>query len=136
METKKRVLRLEDIDKIKTLLEEIWALGDKDEMSIKHIGHSLASLVATGDVLHAIDYNRPDMDMTDNQLDQLDEKWDEVSGWLHGVSREECISVFEYLPIAQYGAIFLEWKEYAQTYDRQASPAKMERILSNAEDGW
>ena len=119
MEKTKRRLGLDDIDALKTVLEEIWALGDKDEMSVKHIGHSLASLVATGSVLHAIDYNRPDMDMTDKQLDQLDEKWDEVSGWLYGVSREECVGIFEYLPVAHYGAIFLEWKEYAQTYDRE-----------------
>jgi hypothetical protein len=119
MEKTKRRLGLDDIDALKTVLEEIWALGDKDEMSVKHIGHSLASLVATGSVLHAIDYNRPDMDMTDKQLDQLDEKWDEVSGWLYGVSREECLSIFEYLPVANYGAIYLEWKEYAQTYDRE-----------------
>jgi hypothetical protein len=121
METTKRVLRLEDIDAVKTLLEEIWALGDRDEMSVKHIGHSLASLVATGDVLNAIDYNRPDMDMSDDKLDQLEEKWQHVSEWLHGVSREECLAVFEYLPIAQYGAIFLEWKEYEQTYNREAT---------------
>jgi hypothetical protein len=121
METTKRVLRLEDIDAVKTLLEEIWALGDRDEMSVKHIGHSLASLVATGDVINAIDYNRPDMDMSNDKLDQLEEKWHHVTQWLHGVSRKECIAVFEYLPIAQYGAIFLEWKEYAQTYNREAT---------------
>jgi hypothetical protein len=116
METTKRQLSLSDIDAIKTLLEEIWALGDRDEMSVKHIGHSLASLVATGDVINAIDYNRPDMDMTDDKLDQLEERWQAITEWLHGVSRDECISVFQYLPIAVYGAIYLDetiWPEYA-----------------------
>ena len=133
MKTTKRQLGLSDIDALKTLLEQIWALGDRDEMSVKHIGHGLASLVATGDYINGIDYDRPDIDMSDDKLDKLEEIWQEVSQILYGVSREECISVFEYLPIAQYGAIYLDetiWPEYA---DRRA---KIERVLSNAEDRW
>jgi hypothetical protein len=108
METTKRVLRLEDIDAIKTDLEEIWALGDKDEMSIKHIGHGLAALITWGDWEDGLDYSLPDMDMTEEKLEKLAELWEGIKKWLHGVSREECLAVFKYLPIAVYGAVYLE----------------------------
>jgi len=108
MKTTKRQLRLSDIDALKTLLEKIWALGDKDEMSIKHIGHGLAALATWGDWEDGLDYPMPDMDMTDRQLEALSEYWQQVKEFLHGVSREELVSVFEYVPIAVYGALYLD----------------------------
>ena len=108
MSNTKRQLRLSDIDALKTLLEKIWALGDKDEMSIKHIGHGLASLATWADWENGLDYPMPDMDMTDRQLEALSEYWQQVKEFLHGVSREELMGVFEYLPIAVYGAIYLD----------------------------
>lgn len=103
-----RQLRLSDIDALKTLLEKIWALGDKDEMSIKHIGHGLAALATYGTWQAALDYDLPDMDMTDKQLEKLNKYWQQVKQFLHGVSRDELMSVFQYLPIAVYGAVYLE----------------------------
>ena len=108
MQDTKRLLRLEDIDALKTLLEEIWALGDKDEMSVKHIGHGLAALATYGTWKAALDYELPDMEMTDKQLERLGEYWQQVKEFLHGVSRDELMSVFQYLPIAAYGAIYLD----------------------------
>jgi hypothetical protein len=116
MESTKRQLRLSDIDALKTLLEQIWALGDRDEMSVKHIGHGLAAYVATGDSGNRADYETPDMEMSDNKLKKLESYWGQVEEFLHGVSREECEAVFQYLPIAVYGAIYLDetiWPEYA-----------------------
>jgi hypothetical protein len=101
---------------LKMLLEDIWALGDKDEMSVKHIGHGLAAYVATGDSGNRADYETPDIDMSDEKLEKLESIWEQVEEFLHGVSREECLAVFEYLPIAVYGAIYLDetiWPEYA-----------------------
>jgi len=108
MNTTKRVLRLEDLDALKTVLEQIWGLGDKDEMSIKHIGHGLAALATYGTWKAALDYELPDMDMTDKKLKKLSENWEQVKQILHGVSLEESAAVFEYLPIAVYGAIYLD----------------------------
>jgi hypothetical protein len=116
MESTKRQLRLSDIDALKTLLEQIWALGDRDEMSVKHIGHGLAAYVATGDSGNRADYETPDVEMSDNKLKKLESYWEQVEEFLHGVSREECEAVFQYLPIAVYGAIYLDetiWPEYA-----------------------
>ena len=108
MKETKRQLGLSDIDAIKTLLEQIWALGDKDEMSIKHIGHGLAALTCWGDWQDGLDYDLPDMEMTDKQLETLGELWQGVKELIHGVSREELIAVFQYVPIAVYGAIYLD----------------------------
>lgn len=107
METRRK-MRLEDIDALKTLLQEIWALGDRDEMSVKHIGHGLAAIATWGDWRDGLDYDQPGIDMSESQLETLAELWQQVGEWLHGVSREEQISVFEHLPIAQYGAIYLD----------------------------
>ena len=118
----KRAMRMEDIDTLKTLLDKIWRLGDRDEMSIKHIGHGLAALVTWQDWRDGLDYDLPGMDLTDKQLEQLDKYWQGVAELLHGVSREECVSVFAYLPIAIYGAHYLDlfsdyYKEPAATND-------------------
>jgi hypothetical protein len=114
-----RQLRLSDIDALNTLLNNIWKLGDKDEMSIKHIGHGLAAFVSTGDSGNRLDYETPDIDMTDKKLKKLENLWREVESVLYGISREECLAVFEYLPIAIYGAFYLDvevWPEYAQRH--------------------
>jgi hypothetical protein len=124
MESTKRQLRLSDIDALKTLLEQIWALGDRDEMSVKHIGHGLAAYVATGDSGNRADYETPDMEMSDNKLKKLESYWEQVEEFLHGVSREECEAVFQYLPIAVYGAIYLDetiWPEYADRNRKTAN---------------
>jgi hypothetical protein len=120
----KRQLRLSDIDALKTLLEKIWALGDRDEMSIKHIGHGLAAFVATGDSGNRADYETPDMDMTDKKLKKLESLWKQVEEFLYGVSRGECLAVFEYLPIAIYGAFYLDetvWPQYADRNRKTAN---------------
>lgn len=115
-----RQLRLSDIDALNTLLQKIWALGDKDEMSIKHIGHGLAALVTWQDWQDGLDYDLPGMDLTDKQLEQLGEYWQGVTEFLHGVTREELISVFSYLPIAVYGAHYLEL--FSDYYKEPAAP--------------
>lgn len=104
----KRKLGLSDIDILRQLLEDIWALGDRDEMSIKHIGHALAALATWQDWRDGLDYPLPGLYLTDRQLEQLEEHWQEVSGFCYGVPRDELISVFSYLPIAVYGAHYLD----------------------------
>lgn len=116
-------MRLEDIDALKTLLQQIWALGDKDEMSIKHIGHGLAAYVATGDSGNRADYETPDIDMSDKKLKKLESLWQQVEEFLYGVSRQECLAVFEYLPIAIYGAFYLDETVWPQYADRRGANA-------------
>jgi hypothetical protein len=99
-------------ENLKTLLNEIWKLGDRDEMSIKHIGHGLAALIAFGDWQRAIDYDRPTDKMTELKEEYLVNYWQLVKMNLEGISRAEAIAVFESLDIAWYGAAYLEWPEY------------------------
>ena len=39
--------------------DAIWRIGDRDECSIKHIGHAMAALIVTGDWRKAVDYAEP-----------------------------------------------------------------------------
>lgn len=41
-------------------LDAIWRRGDRDEQSIKHIGHAVAAIVAFGNWRGAIDYTLPE----------------------------------------------------------------------------
>ena len=119
MNTTQSALSAEKTQQFTALLNEIWKLGDHDEMSIKHIGHGLASFVATGDSGNRLDYETPDIEMSDKALEKLESLWRDVESVLYGVSREECLAVFEYLPIAIYGAFYLDvevWPEYAQRH--------------------
>ena len=97
---------------LETLLNEIWKLGDRDECSIKHVGHGLAALVALGDWQRAIDYDRPADKMTKQKETALANYWKLVKQNLDGMNRAECFALFESLDIAWYGAAYLEWKEY------------------------
>ena len=66
-------------------LDAIWRLGDRDECSIKHIGHAMAALIATGDWRNAIDYDTPwgyypygqTLEL-ERKHKRLEEKWDKV----------------------------------------------------------
>ena len=105
---------METANKLRLILDEIWKLGDKDEMSIKHVGHGLAALVAFGDWQRAIDYDRPHYKMTKKAEAQLFTYWLEVKTTLEGLTRAECITLFESLDIAWYGAAYLDWPDYAE----------------------
>ena len=52
-------------------LDAIWRTGDRDEMSLKHVAHGLAALVAFGDWKQAQDYRLPNwFDFGSDQLNQ------------------------------------------------------------------
>lgn len=95
-------------------LNEIYKLGDRDEMSIKHIGHGLAAQVAFGDWQKGIDYNLPREKMTAKNLNRLISLWLTVAELLHGLTRAECIAMFEAVDISWYGAAYLDWPDYAE----------------------
>jgi hypothetical protein len=115
METTHTALSAEKTKQLTALLNEIWKLGDKDEMSIKHIGHGLAALVAWGDWKRAIDYDRPHYKMTKRSEEMLEALWANVKKLLEGLTRDQCLALFESLEIAWYGYAYLEWPDYAET---------------------
>jgi hypothetical protein len=111
-QTEKGEQRMTTKQNLETLLNEIWKLGDRDEMSIKHVGHGLAALVAFGDWQRAIDYDRPAEKLTKKKETALANYWQLVKQNLDGMTRAECVDLFESLDIAWYGAAYLEWREY------------------------
>jgi hypothetical protein len=115
MNTTQSALSAEKTQQFTALLNEIWKLGDHDEMSIKHIGHGLAALVAFGDWQKGIDYNLPREEMTKFHLELLAGLWANVAKLLDGLTRAECMALFESLEIAWYGYAYLEWPDYAET---------------------
>ena len=42
--------------RLKATLDGIWAKGDRDECSVKHIGHGLAAIVTGGTWENCVDY--------------------------------------------------------------------------------
>ena len=44
---------------LEQILDGIWRRGDRDEESIKHIGHGLAAVIAFGDWTKGADYELP-----------------------------------------------------------------------------
>ena len=113
MNTTEKALSAEETQKLTALLNEIWKLGDKDEMSIKHIGHGLAALITWGDWQRAIDYDRPNYKMTKRNEEMLGALWANVKTLLEGLTRAQCLTLFESLEIAWYGYAYLEWPQYA-----------------------
>jgi hypothetical protein len=113
MKTTKKALSAEETKVFSALLFEIWKLGDRDEMSIKHIGHGLAALTTWGDWQRAIDYTRPHYKMTKPKEEILAGLWADVKTRLEGLTRAQCLTLFESLEIAWYGYAYLEWPQYA-----------------------
>lgn len=118
METTKRQMRLEDVSAVNDLLNEIYSLGDKDEMSIKHIGHGLASFITWGDWKRGADYNLPNVRMTKIKMQKLEDAWQGVMEWFYGVSKAEILSVVAYLPIASYAVAYLDLFDDYYTTER------------------
>jgi hypothetical protein len=113
METIGTVFSPEKTQQLTALLNEIWKLGDRDEMSIKHIGHGLAALTTWGDWKRAIDYDRPHYKMTKRNEEMLGALWANVKTLLEGLTRDQRLKLFESLEIAWYGWAYLEWPQYA-----------------------
>ena len=108
METTKRQMRLEDVSAVNDLLNDIWRLGDKDEMSIKHIGHGLASLITWGDWSRGYDYSLPNVRMTKIKLEKLSNAWQQVKEYMHGVSNTERLEMLDRIGVATYARIYLD----------------------------
>ena len=101
-------------------LTAIWRRGDQDEMSIKHIGHGLAALIAHGDWRKADDYNRPqyygDRGWTplqeENAYRNLDRiisvKWDRVAKYLDDWGKDKFLEVLEESSFGFYALSYLE----------------------------
>jgi hypothetical protein len=103
-------------------LIDIYKMGDRDECSLKHIGHGMAALLAFDDWTQAVDYNRP----TDRQFFRAEEvKLDALWACVKKIVRQVGIqSILSALPrlATEYNELsyinhYLELEHY--TYRKQ-----------------
>lgn len=74
--------------------DAIWRLGDRDECSIKHIGHAMAALIVTGDWRDAVDYDAPWGALNDG--DGFDYGFfQDVYGWSRATMEQKHRELFE-----------------------------------------
>lgn len=65
-------------EKISNNLLGIFYLGDEDECSCKHLGHSLAAIIAFGDYRKAIDYTMPNDSEEFTDVEEVERLWREI----------------------------------------------------------
>lgn len=103
-------------------LIDIYKMGDRDECSLKHIGHGMAALLAFDDWKQAVDYNRP----TDREFFRAEEvKLDALWACVKKIVRQVGIqSILTALPrlASEYNELlyinnYLEFEHY--TYREQ-----------------
>jgi|688.fasta_scaffold22041_12 ABC-type nitrate/sulfonate/bicarbonate transport system substrate-binding protein len=83
--------------------DAIWRLGDRDECSIKHIGHAMAALIVTGDWRKAIDYDAPwgslgnsdYFDANPEQAQRFADYFEDAYGWSPETMRQKHRELFE-----------------------------------------
>jgi len=109
------------------ILNSIWRQGDQDEMSIKHIGHALAAMVAHNDWRKGDDYNYPDykewssskfQEDWQKKMDEfLELKWGKVKVIQDKVGATEFISVIGETQFGYHALSYLnsDWLSY---YDK------------------
>lgn len=113
-----------EVKKLEDLLDKIWRLGDRDEMSIKHIGHALASIIAEDVWWNGDDYQNPnvfftkdgnlDLEKTGQVLAKIKPIWEEVEQ----IAREKGLvtffemvkaSKFEFYPLSYLSDTWLSY---------------------------
>ena len=93
-------------------LSDIFDLGDRDEMSWKHIGHGCAALLATDNWRECVDYRRPDERLTPEEYTKLDALWFMVADIMKKQGKQWFINSL--LILSKYNSKLM----YADTYLR------------------
>ena len=123
------------------ILQSIWRRGDQDEMSIKHIGHALAAMVAHNDWRKGDDYNYPDFLDSDSEpaihywkkaMDKfLELKWGKVKVIQDKVGATEFISVIQETQFSFYPLSYLDddWLSYKKALSPELK-AKLDSVTN------
>jgi len=99
-------------------LDVVWRLGDRDECSIKHIGHATAAMAAGRDWFDGVDYSTPWSGLTEvhvNLARRLERQWAKVTKVRDEIGAERFDQVMRQTKFDWYHAQNLEfhWKEQA-----------------------
>lgn len=80
-------------DSIRERLIQIFNLGDRDEMSWKHIGHGVASILAHDTWELCDDYVLPKQFMDENEIRLLDEYWSDIHFSIDEMGKQKFIDL-------------------------------------------
>lgn len=106
-------------------LTDIWNLGDRDEMSWKHVGHGSASLLAFGTWRECLDYRRPNERLTPEEYTKLNALWFMVKDTVDKNGKQWFIDTLATLSEVDarmmYADTYLKcsWMGYRQLIERQ-----------------
>lgn len=118
------------IDDIRKNLLRIWALGDRDEMSWKHIGHSVAGILAHGSWESGADYNLPKTKLSPKQLGYLGICWLEVEFAIDHFGKQNFIDAIPEIANDDWRLMYLgqyltdSWLGYEQKITEQGLTLK------------
>ena len=105
---------------LENLLDQVWRAGDRDEMSIKHIGHALAAIITFDDWTKGDDYELPAWRENEADRIKLRERispiWQQIQEIKNAVGREDFTRVVEESKFGFYPMSYLEsdWLSYAK----------------------
>ncbi len=106
--------------KLEVTLDKIWRAGDKDEMSIKHIGHGLAAVIAYGDWTEGDDYNLPNWYENEVSIEALRKRitplWEAVEQMKNELGTDDFIEVVRQSKFSFYPLEYLtdDWLSYSK----------------------
>ena len=118
-----------DTHTLNLILDGIWRRGDRDEESIKHIGHALAAIIAFGDWTKGVDYELPqnwfsELDHVntwrrDNLRKQITPRWAKVMAMYERLGKEAFTEVVSESKFGFYPMSYLEssWLGYSSKDD-------------------
>lgn len=115
----------QDAASMNAALDGIWRMGDRDECSIKHIGHATAALAAGRDWSEGVDYSTPWstpvdpspglVKVLDQRYAQLGKRWAKVQAKRDEWGTERFDQVMQATKFAWYHSqnLKLYWNEEA-----------------------
>jgi hypothetical protein len=110
---------------LRRYLTDIWNMGDRDEMSWKHIGHGCAALLATDNWRECLDYRRPNERLTPEEYTKLDSLWFMVKDTMNKNGKQWFIDTLAILsevdPRMMYADTYLKctWMGYRPMIEKQ-----------------
>lgn len=101
--------RAQESARMRKILDGIWRKGDRDECSVKHIGHGLAAIVTGGTWENCVDYKRPwdygdadDMPRSKSVETDLAGRWAKVQATYERLGPDEFMEVVNSGPYGEY----------------------------------